>query len=207
MGRLEDKATSASRTVTRPWGRTGAVIVSDVDVWLSSHVRKQHHPAPERNNNFFFTSLPFVCDNSFCIFHMVSAIYPLEILPSKQFFPFSSARLRFFSHSCVFQHSIGNGNTASVHLPQHTEAWGQACWGLATQQAGSDQPTATRQVQGLARVPGAWLGNGLLLAAAQLRPGHQARVWAKKQLSRPREGFLYSSVSQLHCFDRSLIQN
>lgn len=49
----------------------------------------------------------------------------------------------------------------------------------ATQQGGPQQPAATRQVQGLAKVS-ARLGNIFLVVAAQLRPGHQERVWAKK---------------------------
>lgn len=40
-----------------------------------------------------------------------------------------------------------------------------------TQQAGLDHLAVTRQIQGLARVPGAWLGNGLLLPEIQLKPG------------------------------------
>lgn len=142
--------------------------------------RKQKHPVPQRNNILLslFSSLRFFCNKSFSIFYMVSTIHILKILPSKHFLSmFSSARHFFPAKTASFNTTLkveAQPLFNCLNIWRHKDKATKSC--SMTQQVGVDHLAASRQIQGLARVPGAWLGNGLLLSAIQLKPEHQARL-------------------------------
>lgn len=111
-----------------------------------------------------------------------SNIYPFEILLSKHYFLklffFFSASLRIVSHNFFFEHCTGNGSTVSDPCLNTEAAPPHSKWGQTTV-----QPPGTSKVWQTVTVAGWCLGHR-----------HQARLWASKQRSSPRERFSCSSV-------------